>query len=296
MDNPANTKSYDDAHQFLQQSTVNEADGHGMNRDEPRVYGMQFLQQAVEKIKIEESPRDAYNFICDFMFTQMTADAGIRKHGDLAVDALMAEFAQLDDLNVFQGLHASTLTRDQKKEALRAINLIKEKRCGKIKGQTVADGRSQRSKYAKEDISSPTVSNDALMLTFLIDAVEKRHVATADVPGAYLHAKMDDFTVLKLIGQSVDILCKTNPEYLQYVTEENGKKVLYLQLLKALYGCIKSAMLWYELFAGTLKGMGFVLNPYDLCVANKNDRRKTMYHSMVRRRSKGISHEEISGR
>jgi hypothetical protein len=175
----------------------------------------------------------------------------------------------LDDLNVFQGLHASTLTRDQKKEALRAINLIKEKRCGKIKGRTLADGRSQRSKYAKEDISSPTVSNDALMLTFLIDAVEKRHVATADVPGAYLHAKMDDFTVLKLIGQSVDILCKTNPEYLQYVTEENGKKVLYLQLLKALYGCIKSAMLWYELFAGTLKGMGFVLNPYDLCVANK---------------------------
>jgi hypothetical protein len=50
---------------------------------------------------------------------------------------------------------------------------------------------------------------------------------------------------------------------------ENGKKVLYLQLLKALYGCIKSALLWYELFTGTLQGMGFELNPYDTCVANK---------------------------
>ena len=107
------------------------------------------------------------------------------------------------------------------------------------------------------------------MLTFLIDAFKRREVVTADVPGAYLHADMDEFTILKLVGQSVDILCKANPEYEKFVTEENGKKVLYLQLLKALYGCIRSAMLWYELFAVTLKGMGFVLNPYDLCVANK---------------------------
>jgi hypothetical protein len=154
--------------------------------------------------------------------------------------------------------------------ALRAINLIKEKRCGRIKGHTVADGQSQRSKYAKEDMTSPTVSNDALTMTFMIDALKRREVATADVPGVYLHANMDDFTILKVVGQSAAILCKTNPKYEQYVTEENGKKVLYLQLLKALYGCIESAMLWYEPFAGTLKDMGFVLSPYNnLCVANK---------------------------
>jgi hypothetical protein len=81
-------------------------------------------------------------------------------------------------------------------------------------------------------------------LTFLIDAFERREVVTADVPRAYLHADMDEFTILKLVGQSVDILCKANPEYEKFVTEENGKKVLYLQLLKALYGCIRSAMLW----------------------------------------------------
>jgi hypothetical protein len=32
---------------------------------------------------------------------------------------------------------------------------------------------------------------------------------------------------------------------------------------------VKSALLWYELFTGTLQGMGFELNPYDTCVANK---------------------------
>ena len=53
------------------------------------------------------------------------------------------------------------------------------------------------------------------------------------------------------------------------MTYENGKAVLYLQLLKALYGCVKSALLWYGLFTGTLQGMGFELNPYDTCVTNK---------------------------
>ena len=48
-----------------------------------------------------------------------------------------------------------------------------------------------------------------------------------------------------------------------------GKKVLYLRLLKALYGCIKSALLWYNMNTGTLKEEGFILNPYDLCVVNK---------------------------
>ncbi len=70
-----------------------------------------------------------------------------------------------------------------------------------------------------------------MMMTLVIDALERREVATADVPGAYLHADMDDFTVLKLVGQSVGILCLAHPEYETFVTEDNGKKVLYLQLL-----------------------------------------------------------------
>ena len=32
---------------------------------------------------------------------------------------------------------------------------------------------------------------------------------------------------------------------------------------------IESALRWYELFTGTLCGMGFKLNPYNRCVANK---------------------------
>ena len=74
----------------------------------------------------------------------MTAKAGIKKHGQAAVAALMSEFAQLEDRTVYEIVDAAKLTKRQRKMALRAINLIKEKRDGKIKGRTVADGRAQR--------------------------------------------------------------------------------------------------------------------------------------------------------
>ena len=133
----------------------------------------------------------------------------------------------------------------------------------------MADGSRQQAKYSKEDIASPTVSNAALMMTLLIDTFKGQSVGTTNAPGAYLHADMDDFTLLKMTGESVDIMCKMNPEYKKFVAEEKGKQVLYLRLLKAHYGCIRSAMLWYKLFVGTLKDMGFKINPYDMCVANK---------------------------
>ncbi len=94
-------------------------------------------------------------------------------------------------------------------------------------------------------------------------------MATADVVGAYLLANSEDFTLLKMEGESVNIMCDVCHGYRKFVTTENGKQVLYLQLMKALYGCVKSALLWYKLFTGTLQGMGFALNPYESCIANK---------------------------
>ena len=49
---------------------------------------------------------------------------------------------------------------------------------------------------------------------------------------------------------------------------ENGMKVLYLGILKLLYGCIESALLLHDLCAKTLKSHGFVVNPCDRFIAN----------------------------
>ena len=90
----------------------------------------------------------------------------------------------------------------------------------------------------------------------------------ADVTGAYLNADMDDFVLIRLTGDDVNMMCDANPTYERFVTTDHGHKTMFLQLKKALYGCVKSALLWYRLFRDMLQEMGFVLNPYDPCVAN----------------------------
>ena len=254
---------------FLQSATTFSYNLYcGNQESDEDKFGVQFLQHSIENV--HEKPGDFYEYVCHLMFNQMPAKKGIEKHGQVAVDAMLKEFSQLDGMSVFEGIDVSTLTTAQKKEALRAIKLIKEKRCGTVKRRAVADGRAQRGKYDKNNISSPTVTNEGqLMMSLIIDAMEKQEVVTADVPGAYLHAEMGNFTILKLTGEMVDIFCQMNKKYEQYVTIEGGKKVLYLKLLKALYRCIRSAMLWYNLFTGVLVKDGFELNPYDPCIANK---------------------------
>jgi len=90
-------------------------------------------------------------------------------------------------------------------------------------------------------------------------------------PGAYLHVKIPDdkFAILKIEGEFVDVMCDVNPEYKDDVRYENGKKVLYVQILMALCGMIESALLWYTLYVEVLHKEGFEINPYDRCVTNK---------------------------
>ncbi len=45
--------------------------------------------------------------------------------------------------------------------------------------------------------------------------------------------------------------------------------VLYIQLEKAVYGMMKSALLFYHKLVADLLQIGFTINPYDPCVANK---------------------------
>jgi hypothetical protein len=201
--------------------------------------------------------------------TQMSFKQGLLRYGKAAEAALMKEFAQLEDLNVYEAVDSRLLNREQKKAALRAINLIKEKRSGQIKGRTVADGSVQRSLYNKTKTASPTIiATNALMLSIIIEAYEGRDVATADIAGAYLKAYMKDFVLMKFTGNTVRILCEMNPKHKSFVAVENGQEVLYVCLIKAIYGCVKSALLWYELFSTTLQKKGFELNPYNQCVAN----------------------------
>ena len=106
----------------------------------------------------------------------------------------------------------------------------------------------------------------------VIDAYEYKKVANFDIPGEYLQTDLskEKFTLLLLEGKFVDIMRGINPDYKQHVTLNHGRKTFYIHILKVIYGIINSDLLWYELYLSALKDMWFQLNPYDMCVANKD--------------------------
>jgi hypothetical protein len=245
--------------------TVKEIKGPG----QAKPLGLQFLQQSANNQLPSDVSKDMMNRVVEITFTQMSANKGFKLFGEKAVSAIFNEFIQLDkgvqkmkSEPVVLPVAANTLTEKEKKEALPAVNLIKEKRTGELKGRTCANGSKQHL-YLKEDesVASPTVSVEGLFTTMVIDAYERRDTAIFDVKGAYLHADMppDKRVLLKLRGRFVDIMCQVNPVHKENVICENGVQVLYLWVVKALYGCIQSALLWYELYAKTLKNMALCL-------------------------------------
>ena len=76
-----------------------------------------------------------------------------------------------------------------------------------------------------------------------------------------------------LRGDLVNMMALTAPEvYRKYVAATpDGKPILYVKLCKALYGCLRSALLFYRKLWKDLHGRGFVINPYDPCSHMQED-------------------------
>jgi hypothetical protein len=56
------------------------------------------------------------------------------------------------------------------------------------------------------------VSTEALFVTVLINDHEKRKVYTVDIPGAFMHANMDELVHMKLDIAMAELLIRVNPE------------------------------------------------------------------------------------
>ena len=192
--------------------------------DKPQQHNESVAADSIQLMNIGE----AYSKAVGVMFTQMLASRGIKLFGEKAVSAIFKEVKQLND-GILPGnpvivpIDIESLTEEDKRKALEAVNLIKVKRCGKIKGRTCANGSCQRNFVkAEHNFASPTASLESILTTLIIDAYEGRDVAVADAPGAYLHAKFpkDKKVVLKLTGEFADIMCLVNPEYSKHIIYE----------------------------------------------------------------------------
>ena len=79
------------------------------------------------------------------------------------------------------------------------------------------------------------------MESCVLDALDKRHVITCDIPGAFLQGlwlQDEHHGYIKFEGVIVDILCEINPEYKKKVirTKDGKRKFLFPKLVKVLYG------------------------------------------------------------
>ena len=177
--------------------------------------------------------------------TQLNLKQGLKAFGEEGVKAVQSELKQLHDLEAVEPVHRNQLTKEQRKASLRYLMYLKQKRCGRIKGHGCADGRKQRLSTKKEDASSPTVAIESVMISCTIDAKEHRDVATCDIPGAFLQADMDEIVHVRLEGTMAELMARMDPKmYRKYVQYENGKPVLYVELLKALYGTLRASLLF----------------------------------------------------
>jgi hypothetical protein len=230
--------------------------GKGISRNEP---GADMLN---------EKCLDEYLLVTE----QMGWKKGLKISQEKGEEAIQNELQQIHDMEGFQPRHWHELTEQERARALRYLMYLKEKRDGRIKGRGCADGRPQRLYTEKAESSSPTASLAGMIMTCVIDAYEGRDVATVDIPGAFLQTKMpeDEEPVHVILdGRMAELLAKISPEtYQEYVAHKRGQAFIYCKLNVALYGTLKAALLFWVKLTKSLKKRGFVINPYDWCIAN----------------------------
>eukprot|EP00957_Ditylum_brightwellii_P159370 12131401-Ditylum_brightwellii.AAC.1 len=108
----------------------------------------------------------------------------------------------------------------------------------KHKERGCTNSRNQRKLYTRKAV---------ILLTSIIDFRERRDVATTDIPVAYLNADMDNEVIIVMEGCITELMVQTAPKlYRQYLgMGSNNKLILYVKLQRALYGCLKSASIFY---------------------------------------------------
>ena len=102
------------------------------------------LRDHVKEFSIADDPAPLQHHLIRVHLSQTSANKGMAKRGDRAREALLAEFLQPRDMGTLVPTCKKNLTKQQRKNSLRATSIIKEKRDGTLKGRTYAFGKAQR--------------------------------------------------------------------------------------------------------------------------------------------------------
>ncbi len=158
------------------------------------------------------------------VMAQLSMKAAIKKWGEQAKFAISKEMKQLYWHNSYKPCHWHSLSKKQKEQVLESHIFVEEKKDGTIKARKVIGGNKQRDYITKEDVSSPTVTAEAVMLTCVIDAQEGHYVAVVDIPNAFAQTVVTEedaehHVIVHIRGPLVDVLTSIAPDiYAPYVS------------------------------------------------------------------------------
>ena len=85
--------------------------------------------------------------------------------------------------------------------------------------------------------------------------------------------------IMKITGVLVHLPVEMAPElYGRYVVYDNGRTLLYVEVIRALYGMLVTYLIWYNKLCSDLEDIGFEFNPYDPFVDKRmvNDKQYTI--------------------
>jgi len=221
---------------------------------------------------------DREEWVLGVALAQYSITAGLKKFKEKGEKGVTKELTQMHDMRVFTPVLKDSLNKEERSKALASLMFLKEKRDKTVKARMCADGRKQRGDWTKQESTSPTVATESVFITAVVDAHEERDVACYDIPGAFLHADSDEDITMILKGRLAELMVQVAPNlYRKYISvDRKGTAILYVKMQKAMYGLLRSALLFYRKLVAELENVGFKLNPYDPCVANKTINGKQM--------------------
>jgi hypothetical protein len=217
---------------------------------------------------------------------QYLLNKGLKIFGQKGQDASKKEMDQLHRRSCFTPKSIAKMTQIERRRAQQALMFREKSKTEPLKGEWSTMESQPENGYQERTLRVQQQHLKAL--TAVIDAHEERDVMTCDIPNVFIQALMpevkdgDERVMMKITGVLVDMLVELNPElYGPYVVFERNRqnKVLYVQVMRVIYGMLEDAILWYKKFRGELKQKGFKFNPYDPCVANRTEKR--LQHTLL---------------
>lgn len=184
-----------------------------------------------------------------------------------------------------QGILMDDLTDEERDSVIHSTMFLKEKHFPngefeKLKARLCARGDMQ-DKTVYDNNSSPTVMLSSVILVLVVALHQNRKIKTADIGTAYLNASIHDESggppkrriVMSFDKTMTSLIVKLLPEQKKFVSS-NG--TMLVELKSALYGCVESALRWYQTVSSFLLSKGYTRNPYDQCVFNRTKNGKQL--------------------